>query len=117
MYRSRIDKSLTSTLGGTYASSGGTAERTSEAISVSLFDTFSVQVGYSTEVGTPKLRIDIEGSTDGTNWSLIKQMTDVVTATEKRLTVEHVTKWVRVKLSITSGTSIVVTWVNVEAIT
>lgn len=117
MYRSRLEKSLTSTLAGTYVLSGGTSERTSEALSVALYDTFSVQVGYTTEVGAPKLRIDIEGSTDNVNWSLLKTMTDIVTAMEKRLTVEHATKWVRVKLSITSGTSIVVSWVNVDAIT
>lgn len=116
MYRSRNNWSL-STLIGTYQLSGGTSERTSEAISVALYDTFSVQVGYANESGSPKLRIDIEGSADGTNWSVLKQLTDIVSATEKRLVCEHPCKWVRVKLSITSGTSISVTWVSVEAMT
>jgi len=117
MYKSRLPKNLTSTLAGVYLLSGGTSSRTSEALQVSLYDTFAVQVGYVNEVGTPKLLLDIEGSTDGTNWSVIKRVTDVAGLTDKRVVYEHVTAWVRVKLSITSGTSIDVTWVTVEAIT
>ncbi|NUO19951.1 hypothetical protein HUU59_10930 [bacterium] len=116
MYRSRNNWSL-STLIGIYQLSGGTSERTSEVLTVGLFDTFAVQLAHSAEVGSPKMRVEFEGSADGTNFSVVKRLDDIIASTEKRVVLEHPTKHIRVKLTITSGTSVAVTYVTAEAIT
>ncbi|MCL4305072.1 hypothetical protein KJZ99_04110 [bacterium] len=115
MYRSRTQISL-DTITGLYAAAG-TTERVSQSISAQLHDTLILTFGHDSGAGSPKVKATIEGSSDGANWAAIHTVNDIVFDSNKVVAVEHVPLYVRIKFSLTSGTSITVNWVNAELIT
>lgn len=115
MARSSRQWSLTSLLAAIYQSSGGTSERVTTDIDVSLFDSFRILQSFSSPTSGPKIRTVVEGSTDQDNWAVIYSSDDSLGTETKSHMVENVPSWIRVRMTLIAGTAIVCDWVTAEA--